>query len=139
MSTSYGKKLNISIYGGSHEGCIGIKATGFPCGFKIDRGELEAFMARRAPGTSPYATQRRESDIPIFLSGIDEDGVLNGDELHAVIKNTNQRSADYKNTEVIPRPSHADLAAMLKYGKEVDRTIKQAISEENLQRVTKGE
>ena len=120
MSTSYGKKLNISIYGGSHAECIGVKAIGLPQGFKIDRGELEAFMARRAPGTSPYATQRREPDAPIFLSGLDEDGTLNGDELHAIIKNTNQRSADYKNTEFIPRPSHADLAAMLKYGKDVD-------------------
>ena len=120
MSTSYGKKLNISIYGGSHDECIGVIASGLPRGFKIHRGELEAFMARRAPGTSPYTTQRREPDAPIFLSGVNEDGTLNGKELHAVIKNTNQRSTDYKNTEFIPRPSHADLAAMLKYGKDVD-------------------
>ena len=77
-------------------------------------------MARRAPGQSPYATQRREPDAPIFLSGIDENGVLNGDTLHAVIKNENQRSADYENTKFIPRPSHADLAARLKYGEGVD-------------------
>ena len=120
MSTSYGKKLNISIYGGSHDDCIGIKALGLPRGFKIDRGELEAFMARRAPGKSPYATQRREADTPIFLSGIDKDGIICGNELHAIIQNTNMRSSDYKNTEFIPRPSHADMAAMLKYGKDVD-------------------
>lgn len=120
MSTSYGKKLNISIYGGSHAECIGVKATGLPRGFKIDLGELEAFMARRAPGKSPYATQRREADTPIFLSGIDEDGIICDNELHAIIKNTNMRSSDYKNTEFIPRPSHADMAAMLKYGKDVD-------------------
>ena len=120
MSTSYGKKLNISIYGGSHDECIGIKATGLPKGFKIDTAELEAFMARRAPGQNAYTTRRREPDAPIFLSGVDEDGTLRGDELHAIIKNTNQRSSDYKNTEFIPRPSHADLAARLKYGEDVD-------------------
>ena len=33
MSTSYGKNLNISIYGGSHDDHIGIIANGVPKGF----------------------------------------------------------------------------------------------------------
>ena len=33
MSTSYGKNLNISIYGGSHDEEIGIIAKGMPKGF----------------------------------------------------------------------------------------------------------
>lgn len=120
MSTSYGKKLNIRIYGGSHDDHIGIIATGLPKGIKISAEELELFMARRAPGRSPYATRRREADAPVFLSGIDENGVLTGDALHAIIKNSDRRSEDYGDTKYIPRPSHADLSAILKYGEDVD-------------------
>ena len=120
MSTSYGKNICISIYGGSHDDEIGVVAKGLPAGFAFDPSELEAFMGRRAPGKSPLSTPRKESDKPIFLSGVAEDHVLTGETLHAVIKNENKRSQDYNNTAFVPRPSHADLAARLKYGENVD-------------------
>lgn len=120
MATSYGKNIHMSIYGGSHDEQIGVRITGLPVGFHFDRKELSAFMKRRAPGQNAYSTPRKEADEPIFLSGIDENDCLNGEELHAVIRNTNQRSADYDNLSFVPRPSHADYAARMKYGAGVD-------------------
>ena len=120
MSTSYGKNINIMIYGGSHDEQIGVIATGLPSGFVIDTEELSAFMKRRAPGQNSMSTQRREPDVPEFLSGVDENMRLTGETLHAIIRNTNQRSSDYKELSFIPRPSHADFAARVKYGEEVD-------------------
>ncbi len=120
MATSYGKNLNITIFGGSHDDCIGVEATGMPRGFCVDRQKLSDFLARRAPGKNEFSTKRREPDIPIFESGIDENGVLDGNKLRAIIKNTNQRSADYSDLSFVPRPSHADLAARQKYGDKVD-------------------
>ncbi|MBQ7384072.1 MAG: chorismate synthase [Clostridia bacterium] len=120
MSTSYGKNLNITVYGGSHDPHIGVIAKGMPKGFTFDREELLAFMKRRAPGQGVYSTKRREPDLPEFLSGIEGDSTLSGEELHAIIRNTNQRSADYDNLSFIPRPSHADFAARTKYGESVD-------------------
>ena len=120
MSTSYGKKLNITIYGGSHDDEIGVIATGLPKDFVVNREKLLSFMQRRAPGTNEFSTKRREGDIPVFLSGMDDDGTLNGDTLKAVIRNTDQRSADYKDLSFVPRPSHADFAAKMKYGDSVD-------------------
>ncbi len=119
MSTSYGKNINISVYGGSHDEQIGVRATGLPAGFTFERERLLEFMARRAPGRDKFSTQRKESDTPIFLSGVEGD-TLTGEELHAIIKNTNQRSADYSNLCFVPRPSHADFAARQKYGENVD-------------------
>ncbi len=119
MATAYGNNLKISIYGGSHDEKIGIYATGLPKDFKVDLKSLEAFMERRAPGKDKYSTSRREPDRPVFLNGIEGD-TLNGDELHAVIYNTNQRSSDYSNLTFVPRPSHADFAAKMKYGDNVD-------------------
>ncbi|MBO5938395.1 MAG: chorismate synthase [Clostridia bacterium] len=123
MSTSYGKNINITVFGGSHDPEIGVIADGLPAGLSFDLAELRALMKRRAPGQNSYSTPRKEADEPIFLSGVDEiDGrcVLNGKELRAVIRNTNQRSADYSETAFIPRPSHADFAARMKYGEAVD-------------------
>lgn len=119
MSTEYGKNLKITIYGGSHDSEIGIIADGMPRGFAPDIELLRSFMKRRAPGQNAYSTQRREPDEPIFLNGI-ENGVLTGERVHAVIRNTNQRSSDYASCEFIPRPSHADFAARMKYGNNVD-------------------
>ncbi len=119
MSTTYGKNLKITIYGGSHDSEIGVIAEGIPEGIRIDTAELERFMKRRAPGQNQYSTKRREPDVPVFLSGV-TDGVTNGKTLHAVIYNTNQRSSDYSNTAFVPRPSHADFAARVKYGDSVD-------------------
>lgn len=119
MSTTYGKNLKITIYGGSHDSEIGVIAEGLPAGISIDTAELESFMKRRAPGQNLYSTQRKEADKPVFLSGV-TDGATNGDKLRAVIYNTNQRSSDYLNTAFIPRPSHADFAAKMKYGDNVD-------------------
>ena len=124
MATSYGKNLNISIYGGSHDDAIGVKAKNLPRGFVFSESELLEFMSRRAPGKNAFSTPRKEADTPIFLSGATQLGdgniELNGDELHAIIKNTSQRSKDYSDLSFVPRPSHADFAAKKKYGDSVD-------------------
>jgi len=85
----------------------------------VDMDELLAFMARRAPGNDAYSTKRREPDVPVFISGIDGN-VTNGDTIEAVIYNQNQHSSDYSSLADTPRPSHADFAAIMKYGKDVD-------------------
>lgn len=119
MSTTYGNNLKLTIYGGSHDEKIGMTLDGFPAGETIDTEALAAFMKRRAPGQNAYSTQRKEPDAPVFLSGV-EGCVTNGDRIEAVIYNTNQRSGDYSSLYDIPRPSHADFAARMKYGETVD-------------------
>lgn len=124
MSTSYGKNLKISIYGGSHDEHIGIHTQGLPKNFVFDIEELSAFMSRRAPGKNSFSTPRKEADSPEFLSGCkpyDEGKMItDGEDLHAIIRNTSQRSSDYSNLAFVPRPSHADFAARMKYGENVD-------------------
>ena len=112
MSAELGTNLKISVFGQSHSEEIGVKAEGLPKGGKIDLQRLERFMERRAPGRNRFSTARREPDKIIFKSGI-TDGVLNGEPLLAVIKNTDVKSGDY-NLD-IPRPGHADYTAYLKY------------------------
>ena len=113
------RNLHLEIYGGSHDEKIGVRLIGLPAGEKIDTDELHAFLARRAPGSTKYGTRRKEADTPHFLSGMEND-TLTGEILEAVIYNTNMRSGDYPAVPDVPRPSHADFAALMKYGDAVD-------------------
>ena len=72
-----------------------------------------AFMARRAPGGA-LSTPRREADAVRVLSGV-KDGVTTGAPLAVLIENTNARSRDYETFRRVPRPSHADYPALLRY------------------------
>ena len=119
MSSQYGKKLKISVFGQSHGKGIGVTVEGLPSGERIDRDQLMAFMARRAPGQSNLTTSRREKDEPKFLSGLENDTTC-GFPLCAVIENTDTRSGDYAGLTKTPRPGHADYTALLRYGDSVD-------------------
>ena len=112
MSSSFGERVHYSIFGQSHGEAIGVVIDGLPAGEAIDMDALNAFLRRRAPGGSPYATARREADAPEILSGI-VDGVTCGAPLCAIIRNADARSRDYAALKKMPRPSHADYYALL--------------------------
>ena len=114
-----GNKLKVTIFGQSHGHSIGCVVDGLPAGFRPDMEQLAAFMARRAPGRSSLSTQRKETDTPEILSGM-VDGALCGAPLCAVIKNSDHNSADYAALKDIPRPSHADFTARMKYSESCD-------------------
>ena len=115
MSSIYHGQLTVSIFGQSHAPAIGVTVDGLPAGEQVDLEELQAFLARRAPGGNDWSTTRKEGDAPEFLSGLAE-GFTCGAPLTAVIRNTNTRSKDYSNLKDIPRPGHADYTAQVKYG-----------------------
>ena len=117
MSNTIGTRLKLTVFGESHGPAVGMTLEGFPAGFKPDLAELQAFLNRRAPSASVFSTSRREADAPEFLSGL-HDGRTCGDALTAIIRNTNARRADYAN--FLPRPSHADYPAFVKYGGAMD-------------------
>ena len=120
MKNTYGNNLTLSVFGGSHDPEIGMTLEGFPAGLKLDTKALGALMARRAPGTTPLGTPRKERDLPIFTEGLDENNVTTGGRIRAVIRNENTRSSDYSFIYDTPRPGHADFAALKKYGDGVD-------------------
>jgi len=115
MSSQYGKKLKISIFGQSHSPAIGVNIDGLPAGIKINLNELRAFLQRRAPGQNDVSTSRKEDDEPEILSGLAE-GVTCGAPLAIVMRNNDTRSSDYREVKDIPRPSHADYTAHIKFG-----------------------
>lgn len=114
MSSIFGQNIKVSIFGQSHSKAIGVTIDGLEAGKKIDMDKLNAFMSKRAPGKNEFSTKRSEKDLPEFVSGLVDDTTC-GAPLTALIYNNDTQSGDYKNIVDIPRPSHADFTAQMKY------------------------
>lgn len=115
MSSCYGTRLKLSIFGQSHSAAIGMCLDGLPAGEAVDLAQLQAFLDRRAPGRNAWSTARSEPDEPEILSGL-VNGCTCGAPLSAILRNHDTRSQDYAGLRSLPRPSHADYPAQVKYG-----------------------
>lgn len=115
MSSEFGKNIKLSIFGESHGKAVGCVIDGLPSGIKLDMDKIYVDMSRRAPGKDKSSTPRLEKDIPNIISGL-LDYVTTGAPLAMVIENTNTQSGDYSNLMTVPRPSHSDYPAYVKYG-----------------------
>ena len=115
MSSVTGEQVQLSIFGESHGPAIGCVIDGLPAGIPVNLDAIYKDMARRAPGRDKTATPRLEKDIPHILSGV-LNGRTTGAPLAMEIANENTRSGDYGNVALVPRPSHSDYPAYVKYG-----------------------
>jgi chorismate synthase len=114
MSGTWGKNIKLSIFGESHGSAIGITIDGLEPGLEIDIEAVKKEMDRRAPGRSPLATARKESDTFEILSGYFNDRTT-GTPLCAIIRNADQHSKDYGDLKKLMRPGHADYTGNVRY------------------------
>lgn len=115
MSSIWGNKIKVSIFGESHGAAIGAVIDGLPSGVAIDEKAIAMEMQRRAASSSPLATPRKEADVVEIVSGYFE-GKTTGTPLTGIIKNGNTRSKDYAKTKDLMRPGHADYSGWMRYG-----------------------
>ena len=120
MRSYFGENLKFTLEGESHGEFVACTVSGIPSGFKVDGEELKGFMKRRQGGNLPFTTPRKEEDLPIFETGMNDGLITNGDILTAKIYNKNVRSGDYKGFTDTPRPSHAEYTAQMRYGSDID-------------------
>lgn len=115
MSSTYGSKIKISVFGESHGEAIGTVIDGLPGGIKLDTDEIKKEMKRRAPGQNDdISTPRKEKDEFEIMSGV-LDNTTTGAPLCMMIKNTNTISKDYDKLKFVPRPGHSDYPAFIKH------------------------
>jgi chorismate synthase len=114
-SNTFGKIFQISTFGESHGEMIGGIINGCPAGLEIDFNFIQSELDRRKPGQSKITTQRKESDIVKFVSGIFE-GTTTGTPIAFLIPNEDAKSKDYQHIKESFRPSHADFTYQEKYG-----------------------
>ena len=110
-----GKLFSVTTCGESHG--VGLMAIvdGVPPNLELSEADLQAELDRRKPGTSKFATQRKEEDKVEIISGVFE-GRTTGTPIGLLIRNTDQKSKDYGNIAQTFRPNHADYTYTMKYG-----------------------
>lgn len=115
MRNIFGNVFTLSTFGESHGEAIGGVVDGMPAGVEVDTAFIQAELNRRRPGQSQITTSRQEADQVELLSGVFE-GKTTGCPIGFIVRNSNQRSADYENMRNVFRPSHADYTYLNKYG-----------------------
>ncbi len=135
MNNSFGHSFRITLYGGSHERCVGLHIDGVPAGIRIDKSAFNADLARRRPSLKG-TTSRHEEDEPQLISGfapaeasspIADNAsveaanpatvapaksaavVTDGARITIEFPNRDIRPSDYEKFRDVPRPGHADF------------------------------
>lgn len=111
MKSIIGKNVTIALYGESHCEAMGILLDGIASGIPIHTDFIQSQLDKRKP-KGKISTQRREADDFKITSGV-FNGYSTGTPIHIEIENKAQRSQDYH--PELPRPSHADYVAHMKY------------------------
>ena len=81
----------MTTFGESHGHALGCVVDGCPPGLELVEADLQVDLDRRKPGTSKFATQRKEADEVKILSGVFE-GMTTGTPISLLIENTDQKS-----------------------------------------------
>lgn len=114
MKNSLGTSVILTLAGESHGEMICAVLDGIAPGVPVDEGFIARQLQIRRPA-GPTDTARREPDPFRIVSGV-LDGFSTGAPITILIPNTDVRSADYDALANVPRPSHADYTAQVKYG-----------------------
>ena len=113
-SSSIGQRYVFTSFGESHGRCIGAVVDGCPAGLELEEKDIQKMLDLRKPGQSIITTQRKEEDKVEILSGVFR-GYTTGAPIAMIIWNQDQRSRDYENLSLKPRPGHSDYPAYVKY------------------------
>ncbi len=85
---------------------------GFPAGVKVPRAYIAAQLGRRRRAPGRGARQALETDVFEITSGMDGE-TTTGAPVTVLLRNRGRAAPGFS---AVPRPGHADLAGMLKYG-----------------------
>src|SRR5215813_2808504 len=124
--------LRLVTAGESHGPALVAIVTGMPAGLVLERGAIDADLRRRQEGYGRSPRQRIESDAVEVLAGLRHGRTL-GTPLAFVVRNSDHANWEWGMSPwppegepagkgvkpvTLPRPGHADLAGVLKYGHE---------------------
>ncbi len=115
MPNTFGHLFQITTWGESHGGGVGVVVDGCPPRIPLTEADVQVDLDRRRPGQSKIVTPRKESDTCQILSGTFGGQTL-GTPISIWVKNEDQRAEAYREMETLYRPSHADYTYQAKYG-----------------------
>jgi chorismate synthase len=122
--------LGLTTAGESHGPALVAVVTGLPAGLELDRAAIDADLRRRQAGYGRSPRQQIETDEVEVLAGLRHGRTL-GTPLALVVRNRDHKNWTWGMSPwppkgepqgkglkrvTLPRPGHADLAGVLKYG-----------------------
>jgi len=134
---SLGKNFRITTFGESHGAGVGVVIDGCPAGMDLTEHDIQPFLDRRRPGTSPLVSPRQEKDRVEILSGTFE-GRTTGAPIALLVRNENQMPEDYEELREKFRPGHADFTYKEKFGIRDHRGGGRSSGRETIGRVAAG-
>jgi chorismate synthase len=137
MSSSFGTLFRVTTFGESHGQGVGAVIDGCPPKIPLEESDIQPQLDRRRPAQSALTTSRKEADRIVILSGV-ENGITLGTPIALMVKNKDQRPADYDQMRSVPRPSHADYTYRMKYGIQALSGGGRASARETVGRVAAG-
>jgi chorismate synthase len=114
-SNSIGKEFVVSSFGESHGKYIGVIIDGCPAGLPFSEEDVQPELDRRIPAQPKIVSGRIEKDKVEILSGV-FNGFTTGAPIAMIVANKEMKSSDYEDIKDLPRPSHSDYPAHVKYG-----------------------
>jgi chorismate synthase len=97
---------------------VGCVLDGVPPGIEVDRDDIQREVDLRKP-SGVLGTPRAEEDAVEILAGV-LDGRTTGAPVVLFIANRDTDSSKYDRFRTVPRPGHADLTQIRKYGGSAD-------------------
>ncbi|MDD1695736.1 MAG: chorismate synthase [Methanoregula sp.] len=134
---TFGRNFCITTFGESHGVAVGVVIDGCPAGIPLAEEDIQPFLDRRRPGTSPLTSPRQEKDRIEILSGTFE-GYTTGTPVAMIVRNEDTRPGDYDAQKEVFRPGHADFTYQEKYGIRDHRGGGRSSGRETLGRVAAG-
>ena len=129
--------LTFTTAGESHGKCLIVIVNGFPAGVQLDESDINAELKRRQGGFGRGGRMQIESDKVCILSGVRKSTTI-GSPICLKIENKDSK-IDVLPDVTRPRPGHADLAGIIKYGqKDVRNILERASARETAARVAAG-
>jgi len=129
--------LNYTTAGESHGRCLIVIVNGFPAGIHLDESDINAELKRRQGGYGRGGRMQIESDKVCILSGIRKNVTI-GSPICLKIENKDYK-IDTLPDVIRPRPGHADLPGVIKFGHRDARNIlERASARETAARVAAG-
>ncbi|ODV68078.1 chorismate synthase [Hyphopichia burtonii NRRL Y-1933] len=135
--SSFGTLFRVTTYGESHCKSVGCIVDGCPPGLELSEADIQPQLSRRRPGQSKLSTPRNEKDQVHIQSGT-ENGLSLGSPIGMLVQNEDHRPHDYSETDLYPRPSHADWTYIQKYGTKSTSGGGRSSARETIGRVAAG-
>ncbi|RMF75067.1 MAG: chorismate synthase [Acidobacteria bacterium] len=130
--------LRMITAGESHGPMLVGVLEGLPAGLPLTDAVLARRLRRRQGGHGRGRRMQIESDRPRIVSGTWK-GVTTGSPLAVLIENRSNRQHRTRVRKTTPRPGHADLSGMLKYGfDDANPVIERASARETAMRTALG-